>query len=329
MALRKTTLSNALESADAKTQYDENIKNILSNKIILAWILKYTVGEFFDETVEQIMELIEGPPEISSVPIYPGKSNTLPRITGSSTEDKIPTEGEITYDIKFVVFTPGGERIKMIVNIEAQKDFYPGYDLITRGVFYGARMLSAQLDTEFTTDNYDDIKKVYSIWICMQAPKHSKNTITSYKMSQNKLYGNYHAKARFDLLEVVMVCLGEIDDDIDSQLINMLNTLLSNKISVNNKKNILEDKFGISSTVKLDKEMVQMCNLSDIVFDEAIEKGMAQGMEKGIEQGKSDYLVRIVDNFVVKNNVTFEQALDMLSVTLEEYETAKKVLAEI
>lgn len=32
----------------------------------------------------------------------------------------------------------------MIINVEAQKDFHPGYAVPSRGVFYGARMISAQ-----------------------------------------------------------------------------------------------------------------------------------------------------------------------------------------
>ena len=41
------------------------------------------------------------------------------------------------------------ERIKLIINVEGQKKFDPGYDIVTRGIFYCARMLSAQKDTEF------------------------------------------------------------------------------------------------------------------------------------------------------------------------------------
>ncbi|OUP84952.1 hypothetical protein B5F07_06840 [Lachnoclostridium sp. An169] len=40
-------------------------------------------------------------------------------------------------------------QIKLIINVEAQKDFHPGYSLMTRGIFYGARMISAQKGTEF------------------------------------------------------------------------------------------------------------------------------------------------------------------------------------
>lgn len=62
------------------------------------------------------------------------------------------------------------------MNVEAQKDYHPGYDLVTRGIFYVARMISAQMDVEFTADDYDGIKKVYSI-------------------QPEKIYGDFQGKA--------------------------------------------------------------------------------------------------------------------------------------
>lgn len=139
MKEEKTPLANSLEMADNKAKYDENVKNILSNKIIPAWILKYTVKEFKNDGIDNIVDLIEGEPEVASISIYPGKTNRYYRIAGLSTENNVPSEGEVTFDIKFVVYTSDGHRVKLIINVEAQKKFNPGYDLVTRGVFYGTR----------------------------------------------------------------------------------------------------------------------------------------------------------------------------------------------
>lgn len=92
---------------------------MLSDKIILAWILKYSVHEFKDSSIEEIKGAIEETPEISVVPVYPGKTPEM--IIGMADEDKIPNEGEMRYDIRFTAFTPTGERVKLIINIEAQK----------------------------------------------------------------------------------------------------------------------------------------------------------------------------------------------------------------
>ena len=42
----------------------------------------------------------------------------------------------MTFDIRFTVIAPGtGEEIKLIINLEAQNDYNPGYPLLKRGVF--------------------------------------------------------------------------------------------------------------------------------------------------------------------------------------------------
>lgn len=51
------------------------------------------------------------------------------------------------------------EKTYIAETLEAQQDYTPGYELVTRGIFYGARMLSAQYGTEFVSPYYDDVKK--------------------------------------------------------------------------------------------------------------------------------------------------------------------------
>ena len=311
-----TSLSNDLEETNYQVQYDQNIKNILANKIILAWILKYTVNDFNETSIERIIELIEGEPQVSVVPVGPGKSS--PKIVGMNTEDSIPNEGVIYYDIRFSVLTPSMQSVKLLINLEAQKDFHIGYDLVTRGVFYCARMLSSQKEREFVNGDYDSIKKVYSIWICMNAPAYAKNTITSYRMEQKNLYGENKMQARFDILEVIMICLDKAEADGDSKLLGMLNTLLSKDITVEDKKQRLYNKYGISPTVKMDKEMRQMCNLSDLVIEEGIERGM--------QRGEAKTMLSLIEKYIAKNNATLETALETLDISREEYENARKIM---
>ena len=51
-------------------RYDQSAKNILSDKSILAHILKSTVSEFKDASIEDIANVyIEGTPEVSQIPV--------------------------------------------------------------------------------------------------------------------------------------------------------------------------------------------------------------------------------------------------------------------
>ncbi len=292
---RKSYLSNVLDVAGHKARYDAEVKKILSDKTILAWILKFTVREFEDSGIEEIRDSIEGEPEVSTVPVYPGMRRE--NITGLATEDKVPNEGEVTYDIRFYAITPGGSRIKLLINVEAQKEYYPGYDLVTRAIFYCARMLSAQMDTEFTGQDYDGVKKVYSIWICMDAPAYAANTITEYHLQESPKYGAFRGKVRYDLLSAVMVCLGREGSrqkekgkrnrkqDGGSQegtkLHQLLSTLLSETLTPKEKTKVLAEDFDIAATVEIKEDMRNMCNLSDLIEERGIKKGMEQGIEQG------------------------------------------------
>lgn len=311
---RKTYIMNALEIAGAKAKYDAQVKKILADKVILAWILKYTAAEFMQYGISEIADAIEGEPEISNIPVYPGKAKTE-AVTGMPTEDNIPNEGEITYDIRFYAVTKSKKRVKLIINVEAQKKYHPGYDLIPRGIFYCARMLSAQLDTEFTTGFYDDMKKVYSIWICMDTPKKAENTITEYRMEQKKVFGDFKGEARYDLLSVVMVCLGRDEERAEgSRLHHLLATALSEKISVREKEETLHDLYGIKTSVEMKEGMRQMCNLSDLIEERAITRGMEKGLQQGIEKG----IERGIEKGIEKGKAEGEQRVNRLVQILIE-----------
>ena len=99
-----------------KAAYDNLAKRVLPRKIILAHILKETVTEFADCSVEDIeKKYIEGDPylKINRIPL----DDTL-YIKGKLTESKSSTEGIVTFDIIFDAIVPKtDEEIKIIVNI--------------------------------------------------------------------------------------------------------------------------------------------------------------------------------------------------------------------
>ena len=172
----KTTMAQGLHSTDDSAGYDAACKRVLSEKAILARIMKACLAEYRDCSVRDIEEkYIEGQPQVSSVPVLPDEEGSV--ISGLDTEDKSVHEGTVTYDIRFRAIAPdSGELIGLIVNVEAQNDFYPGYPLTKRGIYYCCRMISSQYGREFTGSHYEKLKKVYSIWICMNPPKNAEDT---------------------------------------------------------------------------------------------------------------------------------------------------------
>ena len=314
------SLASAISIADLKAKYDENTKKILSEKEVLAWILKSTTSEFAQISIEKIIKCIEGEPEVSKIKVNPGETNgseNLQRkITGAKNEDKVPNEGTITYDIRFYAYVPSKKkRIKIILNLEAQKKFYPGYQIVTRGVFYGGRMISAQLDTEFEIPKYDDLKKVYSIWICMEAPQYIGNAISSYSLEKKDIVdGIPDNKQAYDKLSVVLVCLNEKMEK-RTEFLDMMNTLLSQTMEGEQKKKILEEKFHISMKTELGERVNLMCNLSDLVE----ERGIIKGRNESIQ-----IMVEMLQDMGVTLEAALEHVAEKFQMDLKEvYKIAK------
>lgn len=187
----------------------------------------------------------------------------LPLIAGSNTEDNTTTEGKVTYDVFFRAIVPrNGKLIGLILNVEAQHDFSKPYALETRGVYYCARMISAQKNVTFTKSNYQDLQKVYSIWICTEPEEGYQNSIVSFSMQPKRIFGNaVYKRANYDLLQLVMVCLGKKQSK--HELIGMLEVYLSSTLSAEEKKKLLQNEYGIAMTQEMKEESREMCNLSE------------------------------------------------------------------
>ena len=162
--------------------YDQHAKRLLAQRTIMARLLKRTVPEFKEATISDIAEkYIEGTPQISEIPIDRDMTNAVgntlhspKEFLGSATENIGITEGWIRFDILFHARVPkSGELITLIINVEAQRTQRRsklGYALLKRAIYYASRLISSQKETEFTGSSYDDLNKVYSIWLCTDSP---------------------------------------------------------------------------------------------------------------------------------------------------------------
>lgn len=280
----KTVVANDLEVAGMIARYDEHAKRIISNKGVLARILKESAEEFQEVPLKELEQWIEPDGLVEG------------HIVGNNTEDKKPGEGEIHYDVRFQVWIPVKGRkaplrgkkvpVKLLINIEAQKDFYRKYHIVTRGVFYGARMISSQLGTEFTGSNYQDVRKVYSIWLCMNAPKRIGNAMTEYHLSEKNIVGNMHErKEHYDKLSVIIICLNEKVEAKEGGIHDFLNVLFSTRLSVEEKKQELEKRFDMRMTKELEEgDGKEMCNLGEAIYEEGISQGISKGKLEGEER---------------------------------------------
>lgn len=117
-------------------------------------------------------------------------------------------------------------------------------------------------------------------------------------------------KENYDLLTVVMICLGHAGDDNYTGILKLLDVLLSSEKEAEEKKKILQEDFDIAMTKTLESEVSAMCNLS-----KGVEKrGIAIGLERGMETGT----LNAIQNLMETLKLTAEQAMEALKVPEEE-----------
>ena len=253
--------------------------------------------------VDEISASIEGSTHSGEIPVL----ETPERITGDNTESVSVNESTIYYDIRFYIVIDDKNKLKILFDVEAQKDFYPGYKIVTRGIVYCARMISSQINQEFTLEHYDDVKKVYSIWICFNPPTYIGNAISRYSMKKDDLIpGIPDEKNACDKLEVIQICLREDMDEQDDALIRMLNTLFSSRKSKEEIKRELSEQYGIAMDDGYGREVDKMCNLSDM-FEE---RGITKVAINLIKMGKDNA-------FIMEATALSEETIEQLRETLK------------
>lgn len=316
----ETYLNHAVDVVGAaEPQYDSNVKYLLADKQVLARILKYTVDEFKKEPIDSIISNIDNNIEVEERNVDAGETN-LGRIRGTDTEDNVPNEGKITYDIRFSAYCDK-EEYKILLNVEAQKSASVhrlGYHLENRVVYYLARMVSAQKHTEFFHSSYDDIKKVCSIWICMDGAQ-EEDSIDEIRLVRRHIFGKKKAQYTPDIMRGIIIRIRNTNHKETSKhkLIAMLETLLERR-DPETKKKILVEKYGMKMTEELERRVSGVCNLSEVIKEE--------GMEEGRVEGEARAIVSIVERYMERHDCLAADACDVIGYEIGEYFRAKEFL---
>ena len=306
-----TELKSAVMATDKDAQYDNSAKRLIAHKIILARILVKTVEEFKGMDPLEVAALIEGLPYISAVPVEPGLTNAVhfqngQRLVGFNTENQELNEGLVRFDIVFYVRMKDGLS-QIIINVEAQKDEPGEYEILNRAVFYVSRLISSQKERDFENSTYDDIKCVYSIWICMNM---EENTMSHIHLTKEDMIGSYEWKGNLDLLNIIMIGLAKElpEHDETYELHRLLGALLSRELTVDEKLDIIGKEYDIPLEENFRKDMSTMCNLSQGVKEEGIAIGRAEG-EAGLITK------------MYKNGLSIELIASATDKTIEEVKT--------
>ena len=310
-----TEIANAVNAAGDKAQYDTRVKRLLAQKSILAHILVKTVDEFKGMKPEDVVKYIEGEPSISVVPVEPGLANMEKpdaagqRIVGLNTENAEINEGLVRFDIIFYVRMKNGLS-QIIVNIEAQKDEPTEYKILNRAIFYVSRLISSQKERDFVNTNYDDIKQVFSIWICMNM---DDNSLSHIHLTKDELLKPCNWKGNLDLLNIVLIGItNEIPEhDEKYEMHRLIGALLSSELKEQEKLDIIEHEYNIPISQEFREDVRIMCNLGTGIEERATERATEKTSEKFILN-------------MYKKGYTLDQIADVAETGVDEVEAIIK-----
>lgn len=161
----------------------------------------------------------------------------------------------------------------------------------------------------------------------MNPPKRRENTITRYRLVEEHLVGEATEPiANYDLLSIIMLCLGRSDGENYDGVLRMLDVLLGDETSEAEKRAILQEDYGIQMTHTMEKEVSTMCNLSKGVMEKSFmkghieghTKGRAEGRVEGRAEGRAESILSSIQSLMETLGLTIEQAMVALKVPEDE-----------
>ena len=188
-----------------------------------------------------------------------------------------------------------------------------------RAEYDSARLISAQKGTTFVGSHYEGLRKVYSIWICTEPPKHRENSISATSSVMKGILGRISKPLEgYGLQCTSFIMLGDEEEKEAQAVLRLLDVLFTSEKEVAERKRILEEEFHIPMNDNIEKEMDHMCNLSKGVENRGIRKGIAQGHE--------EERLNSIKSLMETLNLTIDQAMQALKIPSSEREKYAQML---
>ena len=142
-----------------------------------------------------------------------------------------------------------------------------------------SRMVSSQKNRDFVKSNYDDMKRVFNIWICLNM---KENSLDRYYLANDKELGHCQWEGKQDLLNIVLIGLTRKPPEQDKkyELHRLLGTLLSDEMEVQEKAEIIEKEYHIPMSDEMRKDVNEMCNLGEGIEERVTEQFVMSMYEK-------------------------------------------------
>lgn len=298
---------------ETELRLDGAFKSIMSNSSILSNMLEPLIDDFRGKDTEYIRKCL---------PVQEGNRTIIKLDSEFGTLGKAPVRLDNVFEVK----VPGSESIAVIIDLEGQSDNNPGYRIEKRALYYASCMIQSQKGRYFENDNYEQIRKVMSIWIMMSPVIKDKNTIRTYGI-EPKYLDMFKGKgdiSPLDLLEIVIINIGD-SDDLPETMMGLMNTLFSKGLTASERVKILKNTYNIKEADSLLGDLEDMSmNLADGLHKSWKREGVQEALDSGIVISIEEYNSKRLNDGVntvrllMKSGFSLDKSLEYIREELKD-----------
>lgn len=283
----------ALTEKKIREECDRLSKLVLSSPAVLSLFLPHTCWEFEGLSSEEVQKrIIRHPQGTRAVDAEAAVAFEKTEVL----EDKAKT----TFDMLFEAEAPGSVMLR--INVEVQGKYLPDPVMKGRMVYYTVRLISTQkADEFFTGSHYDKLRKVYSIWICLNPPAERRGCLVRHRFMTEVFHpgGRYELRTKpdqgIDKMGSVEICLAK-DPEKQKGWMQVLQVLLNVESTPQERRRVLEENH-VKLTDKEDEEVMKMFSYSDYIEEQVRAKTLAKAAaEAAAEKQKtlSDVAIKLL-----------------------------------
>lgn len=255
--------SRRRSAVDIDEECDRLSKTVLSDSSVLALVLHEVCTEFMTLSLREVKKRIERHRMKrrrvdAEAPVALEKTESL--------EDGAKTN----FDVLFEAESPQGDMIR--INIEVQGKYPKSSVMKGRFIYYTARLISTQkAEAFFSGSNYDGLRKVYSIWICLNPPAKRRGYLVRHRF-MTELFapdGKYRVEPpdeNMDKVNIIEICLAK-DSGKQPKWMAALGVLFDTGSTPEKRAQALEEN-GIKLTRKEKEEFMEMFSYSKYIRSE-------------------------------------------------------------
>ncbi|MBP5673223.1 MAG: hypothetical protein J6X49_12605 [Victivallales bacterium] len=294
MTITPRELANIISLGNHSLTEDNRAKALFSLTSVIAHIAQACIPELHDLPckliAEECLESFRDP----SDEFHSDFAKVL------STERPLPNSFHISCDLLFELHPPQSLPQKwrpQLLNIEIQNDSRLLDRCIGRGMLYTSGIYYMEYGTMFSHPNYENARKVHSIWICPSAPPERQGTVMDFMMTDScaprEGPSSLIPRESYDKFRLTIVNVGGECGRGRKDLPGYIWTLTTLFLSKEERMQILKEDFDMEMTQTVENAAEAYNDwIIDFIgrsrYAEAIDKAEMRGELRGRQEGRQE-----------------------------------------